>query len=56
VTLLEIDGDEVKLGVDTQHDDKVFKEELLEETRNTNKEALSSPTISFDLSKTHENS
>ena len=51
VTLLGIDGDKIKLGVDAPRDIKVFREELLEATKSTNKQALDAPVISFDLSK-----
>ena len=51
VTLLGIDGDKIKLGIDAPRDIKVFREELLEATRSTNVEALDAPIISFDLSK-----
>ena len=51
VTLLGIDGDKIKLGVDAPRDIKVFREELFEATRSTNKQALDAPIVSFDLSK-----
>ena len=51
VTLLGIDGDKIKLGVDAPRDVKVFREELLEATKSTNVQALDAPIVSFDLSK-----
>ena len=51
VTLLGIDGDKIKIGVDAPRDIKVFREELIEATKSTNKQALSAPVVSFDLSK-----
>ena len=51
VTLLGIDGDKIKLGIDAPRDIKVFREELLEATRSTNVEALDAPIVSFDLTK-----
>lgn len=51
VTLLGIDGDKIKLGVDAPRDVKVFREELLEATKSTNVQALGAPIVSFDLSK-----
>ena len=51
VTLLGIDGDKIKIGVDAPRDIKVFREELLEATKSTNKQALDAPIITFDLSK-----
>ena len=51
VTLLGIDGDKIKLGIDAPRDIKIFREELLEATISTNVEALDAPVVSFDLSK-----
>jgi len=51
VTLLGIDGDKIKIGVDAPRDIKVFREELIEATRSTNVQALDAPIVSFDLSK-----
>ena len=51
VTLLGIDGDKIKLGIDAPRDIKIFREELLEATRSTNVEALDAPIVSFDLSR-----
>ena len=51
VTLLGIDGDKIKLGIDAPREIRVFREELLEATRATNKQALSAPVVSFDLTK-----
>ena len=51
VTLLGIDGDKIKIGIDAPRDIKIFREELLEATKDTNRQALTAPVISFDLSK-----
>jgi len=51
VTLLGIDGDKIKIGIDAPRDVKVFREELLEATKSTNVQALDAPVVSFDLSK-----
>jgi len=51
ITLLGIDGDKIKIGIDAPRDVKVFREELVEATKSTNKQALDAPIISFDLSK-----
>ena len=51
VTLLGIDGDKIKIGIDAPKEVKVFREELLEATKTTNKQSLSAPIVSFDLSK-----
>ena len=51
VTLLGVEGDKIKIGIDAPRDIKVFREELLEATRSTNVQALDAPLVSFDLSK-----
>ena len=51
VTLLGIDGDKIKIGIDAPRDIKVLREELLEATKSTNQQALEAPVVSFDLSK-----
>ena len=51
VTLLGIDGDKIKIGIDAPRDIKVFREELIEATKTTNKQALTAPIVTFDLSK-----
>jgi len=51
VTLLGIDGDKIKIGVDAPREIKVFREELIEATKTTNKQALTAPIVTFDLSK-----
>ena len=54
VTLLGIEGDKIKLGIDAPKDVRIFREELLEATMSTNKQALSAPVVSFDMSKLKE--
>jgi carbon storage regulator len=51
LTLLGIEGDKIKLGIDAPRDRKVFREELLEATKATNRQALGAPAIKFDLKK-----
>ena len=51
VTLLGIDGDKIKIGIYAPRDVKVFREELLEATKSTNKQALDAPIVSFDLAR-----
>lgn len=50
VTILGIDGDKIKLGIEAPKTIKVFREELIEATKSTNKQALDAPVVSFDLS------
>jgi carbon storage regulator len=51
ITLLGIDGDKIKIGIDAPKSVKVFREEVIEATRVTNRQALDAPVVSFDLSK-----
>ena len=51
VTLLGIDGDKVKLGIDAPRNMKIFREELVAATIATNKQALDAPIVKFDLRK-----
>lgn len=51
VTLLGIEGDKIKIGIDAPKTTKIFREELLEATMNTNRQALSAPVVSFDLTR-----
>ena len=51
VTLLGIEGDKIKIGIDAPRDVKIFREELIEATKNTNQQALTAPIVSFDLAK-----
>ena len=51
VTLLGIEGDKIKIGIDAPRDIKIFREELVEATIDTNQQALAAPIVSFDLSK-----
>lgn len=56
VTLLGIDGDKIKIGVDAPKDIKIFREELLEAIKITNQQALNAPNITFDLSQLRKES
>jgi carbon storage regulator len=51
VTLLGVDGDKIKIGIDAPREVKVFREELLEATRSTNRQAVQAPVVVFDTSK-----
>jgi len=49
VTLLAVEGDKIKLGIDAPKHIKIFREELLRATIDTNKQALKAPLVNFDL-------
>ena len=49
VTLLGIEGDKIKIGIDAPRAMKIFREELLEATRTTNRQALSAPVVTFGI-------
>ena len=51
ITLLGIEGDKIKIGIDAPKTTKIFREELIEATKSTNKQALSAPVVTFDLSR-----
>ena len=42
ITILEVDGDKVSIGIDAPRSVKIVRSELLEETRNLNLESVSS--------------
>ena len=46
ITVLSIEGDRVSIGVDAPREVRVFRSELLDGTRQTNQEALSSSFFS----------
>jgi len=52
ITLLSITGDRVSIGVDAPRTVRVFRSELLEQTKQANKEALTSaPDALLSLKK-----
>jgi len=52
LTLLSIDGDRVSIGVDAPRSVRVFRSELLEETRAANREAVNAaPNALLNLKK-----
>ena len=55
VTLLGIEGEKIKIGIDAPKTTKIFREELLEATKNTNQQALNAPIVTFDLSRIRKN-
>lgn len=54
ITLLGVDGDKIKIGIDAPKAMKIFREELLEATKTTNKQALGAPVVSFGIKKSKE--
>ena len=50
VTLLAVDGDKIKLGIDAPKHIKIFREELLRATIDINQQALKAPIVTFELS------
>ncbi len=42
ITVLSVEGDRVSLGIDAPRDVRIFRSELLEGTKETNQESLSS--------------
>ena len=54
ITLLGVDGDKIKIGIDAPRAMKIFREELLEATKTTNKQALGAPALSFGINKPEE--
>ena len=55
VTVLGIDGDKVKLGVEAPISLRIFREELVKQTGEENLNALKSPIVTFDLRSVEAN-
>ena len=51
VTLLGIDGDKIKLGIEAPKVMKIYREELLEATKNLNRQAVNAVLPDFTLTK-----
>lgn len=49
ISVLEIDGDKVKIGVEAPISMRIFREELIKQTGEENLSALRSPLVTFDL-------
>lgn len=47
ITVLDVEGEKVKIGIDAPKDIKVFRKELIEEVKNTNTESTSSTVSSL---------
>jgi len=56
VTILAVDGEKIKMGIDAPRHIKIFREELLSATIDTNKQAINAPMVTFDLSKLRKGS
>lgn len=52
ISVLSIDGDKVKLGIEAPISMRIFREELVKETGDENRNALNSCTLTFDLKQT----
>jgi carbon storage regulator len=55
ITMLGVDGDKIKIGIEAPRDIRVFREEIWEATKVTNVQAAQAPVVSFDLSKLKNN-
>lgn len=49
ITILNIDGDKVKVGVEAPISMRIFREELIRETGDANRIAVKAPLVTFDL-------
>ncbi len=49
ISVLDIDGDKVKIGVEAPISMRIFREELIKQTGEENLNALRSPLVTFDL-------
>ena len=47
ITVLDVEGEKVKIGIDAPKDIKVFRKELIEEVKSTNTESTSSTVSSL---------
>jgi len=45
IDILSVEGDRVRIGIKAPKDMRIFRKELLEETINTNREAVNAPEI-----------
>jgi len=51
VTVLSMEGDRVSIGIDAPRSVRVFRSELLDETRNMNRESVVSAALALDAMK-----
>ncbi|MDL2220630.1 carbon storage regulator CsrA [Eubacteriales bacterium OttesenSCG-928-N14] len=47
VKVVAVEGDRVRIGIEAPSDIRIFRTELLMDTISTNKQAMSTPMISF---------
>ncbi len=47
IEILGVEGDRVRVGIDAPKEVRIFRKELLEETIDINKTALSTPVVDF---------
>ena len=51
ITVLSIEGDRVRLGLNAPKDMRIFRQELIKEVRDVNQDAISVPSVGMSLSK-----
>ena len=49
IEILSVDGDRVRIGIQAPREVRIIRKELLEETVNINKIAVSTPAVNFML-------
>lgn len=51
ITVLSIDGERARLGIDAPRSLRIFRSELIKETKNLNKAAVTAPLVMFEMKK-----
>lgn len=54
ISVLSIDGERVRLGIEAPKSLRIFRMELLKETVNLNKAAVDAPLVFFEIKKNRE--
>ena len=49
IVVLSIDSDRIRIGIDAPKTMRIFREELLKQTADVNKEAIKSPAININI-------
>ena len=49
ITLLSIEGDRIRLGIDAPKNVRIFRKELIDEVKDINQEALTTVPTAFNL-------